>query len=549
MTARKLTAAALALAGVLALVAGLTCAPPPAAVAPVPIARLGLPPEAVEPFREFVASLPRLSVVGAAADADNQRRRIVLDSHLLRVGGGKWPFHGPQKTGDCAAFCIAGGIETDIAVQSETDPAIVWRPVDRCAIYGGGRVTIGRNAIRGEGLVPAWGLQWVDRFGILWADADGVPPYSGTRSDEWGRNGVPAPLVEAAKPHAGLTYARCDSAADVCNAIASGHPVPFGSMRFGTSQIKLTEGRNVAIDNEDWPHAQLVSGYDGTLASGQRLFRVVNSWGPNAHAPRSEMPGDHPGGYYVTWETMDGITREGMTFALSGSNGFRQREFVPDFSVIGAAAPPAALQEKSAMLPPAASLPLFVLGGLLLAAAVNVLLVGNARRRAAGLAALVALLAANVTTAQDCRPDWSTLTRAAQTTPPPEILGTGDQVPRWELLTLAAQREPKTTAEAVENVLPPPLPPPRVILDVYAPAWCSTCPQWKANLGDGDRDLRYRWHTADPPAEIQLQTRISPTFVRDGKLLTKDPAGMTHADFRRLVGLPAVRPSAVAAQN
>ena len=67
MTARKLTAAALALAGVLALVAGLTCAPPPAAVAPVPIARLGLPPEAVEPFREFVASLPKLNVLGAAA--------------------------------------------------------------------------------------------------------------------------------------------------------------------------------------------------------------------------------------------------------------------------------------------------------------------------------------------------------------------------------------------------------------------------------------------------------------------------------------------------
>lgn len=445
---RRLSAALLAVAGI-ALIAVSQFGIAHHVVAPVPIQNLGLPPEAVAPFREFVASLPPLQIVGAASDQDNQRQRVVLDSHLLRVGGGTWPWHGPQQTGDCAAQAIAGAIEIDTAVQSEIDRRLMWRAVNRGAIYGGGRVTIGKGAIRGDGLVPSWGLQYVDEFGILWQDEPGVPPYSGAQMNDWGRNGVPTKFLALMKPFAGLQYARCSSAQDVCNAINAGHPVPFGSMQWGTDLIKLIEGRNVAFDTTNWPHAQIVTGYDGTLKNGQRLFRVLNSWGPNAHTPQSQMPGDHPGAYYITWETMDQICREGMTFALSGSNGFRKRRFVPDFSVIGAADPdPVVREEIPAMfpLPPSFQLPGTVLGGvLLLLALVWWLFRGNGLRRVGAVALLAAVSLPRMAAAQ--APNFEALTRAAQ---PMTVAATGKRpIPRFEGLTAAAKLPPPPTATSV----------------------------------------------------------------------------------------------------
>lgn len=562
---RRITAAVLAALGV-ALIIVCNAAIERAAIPPVAIHKLGLPPEAVAPFREFVASLPPLQVVGASSDEDNQRKRVILDSHLLRVGGGQWPWHGPQETGDCAAQAIAGGIELDIAVGTETDSELVWRPVDRAAIYGGGRVTVGKRAIRGEGLVPSWGLQWVDQYGILWADEPGVGPYSGQRCDLWGRDGVPAEFAAKAKPYAGLTYARCDSAQAVCNAIVAGHPVAFGSMRWGTDRIKLVEGRNLAFDTTDWPHAQIVTGYDGTLSSGQRLFRFLNSWGPNAHNPKSQMPGDHPGAYYVTWESMESIAREGMAFALSGANGFRQRQFVPDFSVIGAAGPVPLVQqeETAAMFPlsPDLQLPGTLLGCVLIVAACVLLFVrGNAALRVGGVALLAVIglpqwTAAQSTTAQS--PDFALLTRTAQ--PSTTTPATGDS-PRWDALTDSAQLNVATETATcpcgcrcvgcrcltpftqVAEVIAP-QPKPKAVIDAYAPTWCSTCPQWQRILGDGDGELLIIWHKTDPPAA--LNARIVPAFVHNGGLLVKDPAGLKLSDLRRLVGLPAVKPSAAA---
>lgn len=521
---RRLTAALLAALGV-ALIVVCNTSIERAAVAPVAIHKLGLPPEAVAPFREFVASLPPLQVVGAASDEDNQRKRVILDSHLLRVGGGQWPWHGPQETGDCAAQAIGGGVELDIAIRTETDSELVWRPVDRAAIYGGGRVTIGKRAIRGEGLVPSWGLQWVDQYGILWADEPGVGPYSGQRCDLWGRDGVPAEFADKAKPYAGLTYARCDSAQAVCNAINAGHPVIFGSMRWGTDRIKLVEGRNLAIDTTDWPHAQLVTGYDGTLSNGQRLFRFLNSWGPNAHSPKSAMPGDHPGGYYVTWETMESIAREGMAFALSGANGFRQRQFVPDFSVIGAADPAPVLQQKetAAMFPlsPDLQMPGTFLGFILIALVAAVWWSrGNALR---GSCATIALLAMCIPTqAQDI--PWGRLTEAAQATPTSPV--PADPCPDWTTLTRAAQPVaavafvPQWSALTLAAEVAATDRPDDVVVYSDPAVPCPRCKSMEKRVGQGDAACRVAY-VKQPFAQWDIPATVREMVLREGMPLVE----------------------------
>lgn len=300
----------------------------------------GLPPEAVAATQEFVASLPSLEVVGADSDADNQRKRVVLDGLLLRANGGAWPWHGPQEAGDCAAQSFGLAVELDQAVQINAGEPISFEPVNRQWLYAGGRWQNGRQLIKGDGSIPSLIKQFIETEGVVFQSMPGAPKYSGASAKAWGNRPPPIDQFPAAKNHRVTDARAIRSARECCNAVNAGYPVAFGSMRWGTDSIQLVHGRNVARDTTDWPHAQVVTGYDGTLPNGQRLFRIVNSWGPNMHKPHSAMPGDRPGGYYVTWETMDAICREGMAFAVSGTQGFRQRQFDLDFSVIGAAGPP-----------------------------------------------------------------------------------------------------------------------------------------------------------------------------------------------------------------
>lgn len=311
------------------------------AINPVPINQLGLTDEAAEQTVQFVAGLEPLQVVGADSDEGNASKRVMLTSLLYKANGDKWPWHGPQQTGDCAAFASTLGVELDIAGQIEDGVEIEYQPVDPCWLYYGGRVRNGRVQIRGEGSVPGWNMEWARDKGVLFATSD-VPPYSGQRSNSWGSKGPPQHFYDLAAPYKLGSFASIKDAQDVCNALAAGYPVPFGSMKFGTNSITLVEGRNVARDTTNWPHSQCVVGYDGTTNKyGKRgLFRVQNSWGPEAHNPKSTMTGDMPGGYYITWDDMESICREKMIYTMSGTQGFPKKGLdFSEFQSVGATAP------------------------------------------------------------------------------------------------------------------------------------------------------------------------------------------------------------------
>lgn len=306
---------------------------------PVAVQALGLAPESPAECAQYAPTLRPFAVLGAPQD--NDRATVKLTDFLRQANGGKWPWHGPQGTGDCVAFTWSKCIETCIAVMQvlQGEP-VEWRPVFPPHVYGGGRVQIGRGQLRGAGLVPSWAGEFVRQFGALWSDLDSVPPYSGKLSDQWGRDGVPQRFLDLAADYPVSTIAPIRSAAEARDAICNGYPVAMASMQFGTNTIRARDGRNVAVDDTAWPHAQAVLGYDGNTPSGQRYFLVWNSWGENGHPrPIDDTP---PGSYWITWEDMDRICKEGMTLAVSGATGFPAQPFVPDFSrIVAAAEPPA----------------------------------------------------------------------------------------------------------------------------------------------------------------------------------------------------------------
>lgn len=372
------------------------------AVNPVPIANLGLTPESVEETQTAVAAMQSLQIVGAESDEDNRSKRVVLTG-VLRDVVGEFPWHGPQEIGDCASFGMARPIEIDQAVQIQSGVDIQWRPVDRPWLYVGGRFRDGRIKMRGDGAVPAWIVDHTRERGVLWADEPGLPNYNGQRAKAWGAKPPPSEWADKANPYRVEDAAAVTSAQEVCNAINAGYPVTFGSMQWGTNSIKLVEGRNVARDTTNWPHAQCVVGYDGTTNTyGKRgLFRVDNSWGPEAHNPKSTLPEDAPGGYYITWDDMEKICREGMTFSISGTKGFPKRDL--DFSVLGMAMPVPASQEGFTMfeIDQAAG---YGLAGVLLAIGVILLAIGRLRgngHRWAGVMAALLIVGSGVNAAAD----------------------------------------------------------------------------------------------------------------------------------------------------
>lgn len=390
-----------------------------------PSERFGLPLEAVAETQDYVQSLPALEIVGGDSDLENQKKRVVLDGLWAKANGGEFPWHGPQEAGDCGAQSFAGAIELDLAVQIDAGEPLEWRPVNRHWLYSGGRWQGSRKVVGGEGSVPSLIARHVEQHGVLWQTDDGAPAYTGRSVEEWGNRPPPYDRFPHTRdyPVTGIRAVR--SAQDVCNAICAGYLVPFGSMRWGTDSIQLVEGRNVARDTKNWPHAQFVSGYDGTLASGQRLFRVLNSWGPHQHKPHSRMPGDRPGGYYITWEAMESICKENMAFVVCGTQGPRQRDFNPDWSVIGSATPLMPMESDemdSTWLANVSGLQL--IGFTLMLLGIGLLLLG--KRRGGGRLAIVTALAVSLASTPSARAEevaatWDFSSLAIPGSTPPSL--------------------------------------------------------------------------------------------------------------------------------
>ena len=200
------------------------------------------------------------------------------------------------------------------------------------AIYGFARVDIGGGKLDGDGAIGAWAAEAVSDLGVVSERGPprGLPRYSGRLAKQWGDSpGPPREVREEARRHR-VRVQKVSSASDVMDAICNGYPVPICSS-FGTKSIRERWGRQVAAWDDSWMHCMCVIAYDGRTARGQRLFYILNSWGPDAHP--TPLQGEPPGGFWVTWDDMDRIARMGDSFAVSGFDGFNVNDL--DFRVFG----------------------------------------------------------------------------------------------------------------------------------------------------------------------------------------------------------------------
>lgn len=288
-------------------------------------------PQFVEQAEDIVAGMPDFEIDGVKRD--NTRANVRLWKFAKAVNGGKHLPNTPQQVGDCVSWGAKNAVDYLQCVQIARGPPAGFHPSYAPYFYGISRVQIGKGRIGGDGSVGAWAAEGVRLYGVLRADYDGVPGYSGSIARKWGRRpGPPQEFIDEAQDYLVRTVAPVRSAEEVRDAVCNGYPCTIASNWGGSRDSRLSQKYNRIVFKKSgrWNHQMCVIAYDGETAD-EPLFYILNSWGPNAHPqPTDDAP---PGGFWVRADDIDYITRANDSFAFSSFAGFPAQEL--DYTIVG----------------------------------------------------------------------------------------------------------------------------------------------------------------------------------------------------------------------
>ncbi|MAT14257.1 MAG: hypothetical protein CMJ46_03205 [Planctomyces sp.] len=258
---------------------------------------------------------------------------------VLRIRKGEHLPTWRQETGDCVSMGSANAIWYLQHVQywkNAWDTSLLKKPYPPY-IYGVSRVMpdLGNKRLGSSaGSNGGWAAYGVKKYGVLPADFDDVPAYSGDVANTWGVRGPPQKFIEYAKDYCVQAVAKVTSYEDVRDAIANGYPVTVASNQGFQMQPRLYEGKKWGIPSGSWAHQMCFLAVDDTARAPNGKTGGVyclNSWGANAHGePAGTEP---PGGFWVDRDTVERMVRQNDSYAYSQFDGFPAQEL--DFNVFG----------------------------------------------------------------------------------------------------------------------------------------------------------------------------------------------------------------------
>lgn len=234
-----------------------------------------------------------------------------------------------QEIGDCvsfgAAIDIAAVAAHEIVRLGEFEQFKVPFPP---YLYGISRVTPegGNGRLRSDGSLGSWMADTVVKYGVLRADYEGVPSYSGRTASEWGASRRPwDKFVDEADNHLIKSAARIRSIDKLAEAVMNGYYCTIASNRGYSMQLKNDKGKSWFQGSDNWPHQMSLIAVD---TEPDLCFYRRNQWGENAHG--SQLDGPAGGG----WVHAEGLEREiedsgTECFAYSLFEGFPSEEKKP----------------------------------------------------------------------------------------------------------------------------------------------------------------------------------------------------------------------------
>jgi hypothetical protein len=255
----------------------------------------------------------------------------VLWDYARRAGGGEHLPTYRQEVGDCVSMGAANAVNylacMEIVRLGDRER---FRPAHQPFIYGVSRVQIGGGRLgSSDGSLGIWAADGVRRYGVLAADDDGVPRYSGRLARQWGQPpGPPDRFLQSARPHVLKSTAPVTRYEQVRDALANGYPVTVASMQGFRMRPVVSGGKHWGVPASQWAHQMCFVGVDDDPA--RPGCYCLNSWGADAHgSPADDAP---PGGFWVDAAVVDRMVRQNDSFAFSQFEGFPEQRL--DFRLI-----------------------------------------------------------------------------------------------------------------------------------------------------------------------------------------------------------------------
>lgn len=266
---------------------------------------------AVEANRRL--GLRPLSAYGLPREAETRR----LWDFAVRVTGEHLPNY-RQEIGDCVSFGMKNAVQYLSCVEIAQGARFEYHAVFPPFIYGVSRHDIGRDRLgSSDGSLGSWAAEGVRKYGVLFADDENVPPYSGRVASQWGsRSGPPREFYGLAQDNPVKTVALVTSFTEAAVALSNGYPVTVASDQGFQMEGRIRDGKCWGVPAGSWAHQMCFIAVD---MSARALF-CLNSWGADLW---SEQPdGAPPGGFWVAEQTCARMLAQEDSWACSQFEGF-----------------------------------------------------------------------------------------------------------------------------------------------------------------------------------------------------------------------------------
>lgn len=275
------------------------------------------PEHARRAWDELGRRFPEFRITGQPSSSAG--KRLVLWDFARRVTGGHLPNY-RQEIGDCVSFGAKNAVQYLTCVQIAQGSREEFHHVFPPFIYGTSRHDIGGDRLgSSDGSLGVWAAEAVKKFGVLFADDNGVPAYSGRVASAWGsRSGPPRDSYDLARDNPVRSCAKVTTYAQVRDALANGYPVTVASNQGFALQGRDSGGKCWGVPQGAWAHQMCLIGVDD--AADRPGCYCLNSWGEALwpHQP----DGAPPGGFWVDARIVERMVGQDDSFAYSQFDGF-----------------------------------------------------------------------------------------------------------------------------------------------------------------------------------------------------------------------------------
>lgn len=208
-----------------------------------------------------------------------------------------------------------------------------WKKIFPPYLWGAGRIFIGKNQLgRQDGSLGTWQAQAMVDYGVLNADAEGVPQYSGQVARQWGNSPGPADKwVQVGKNHLVKSIAQIRSVDEAQAALMNGYPIMICS-NVGFDMHARQDGFMHASTR--WDHCMCLIGFDAGGDGVPENYCILNSWGDQFGRIKDFRNKDlewPPGTLRVTKGDIQRILDQGDSWSVSNINGFPARTLPEEF--------------------------------------------------------------------------------------------------------------------------------------------------------------------------------------------------------------------------